>query len=166
MAQVQILLQPGNAIRTPPDEVEPLADELRRLNSDWDLRIIADEQRGRGVTWWEVLEITLRSADTAFDTAKDVKDLVDIGVLLGVAVKWVRDRMRSDLAQRRAEWEREQQQKPPRQRARKFRPQLPPRYIGIFGPDGRVIRSVLVSDPEGEAEDRTEQDRQREEQRY
>jgi hypothetical protein len=166
MPQIQVLLRPGNALRTPAEELEPLAEELRALYPHSDVRIVTGEQRGRGVTWWEVLDITLRSADTALDTAKEVKDIAEIGGLLWIAVKWARDRMRREADQDRVEWEQEQQQKPPRRRARKpFTPRPPPRYIGIHGPDGRVIRSVLVTDPEGEVEDRTEEDRRLEDER-
>jgi hypothetical protein len=69
----QVILVPLNPLDIRPEDLEPLAEDIRRDDLTVDVRV--REQRGYGVTYWEVLEIIIyreilvRTYDIALDKA-------------------------------------------------------------------------------------------------
>ena len=83
--QVRIIVEPQNPLDLRADELAPLIDGLRAANASWDVRVTALEQRGYGVTYWEVVHIWLPAlADEALTAL--------IGAVIAEAVRWARGR--------------------------------------------------------------------------
>jgi pimeloyl-ACP methyl ester carboxylesterase len=71
----EIELRPQNPLDLRPEELEDLAAAVRFALPDYRVRVVAIEPRGYGVTWWEVLHITVPWAD-----------LVDTGIKAATGV--------------------------------------------------------------------------------
>jgi hypothetical protein len=82
-----IRLVPGNAIRTPEADLQPLIDSIRAAFPELSVVYGAKEQRGYGVTWWEVLNIYLANHPLAAIPPTYVATKV-----LDLAIEWVRKR--------------------------------------------------------------------------
>jgi hypothetical protein len=115
------------------EEAEQVAQAIRALNPNCEVRVRAHLTEGKGITWFEILSITLGAGAWATkllaeDTAKEIAKR---------AVDWARERFKGRRSNSRR-----------------------PVYIPIYGPDGQVLKSVVVKNATDEPEDRTEQDRQ------
>ena len=133
-----IVIRIGNAMQVTPEEAKQLEEALRTLSLDGDVRFELPESRRYGITLYEVLHISLLGGalvGVAFGASKAFGE--EIGKRLAViVVDWARDRIKKRGSTR-------------------------PVYFSIRGPDGQVIKSVLVKNVTDEPEDRTEEDRRR-----
>lgn len=150
-----IVIRPGNPLDFEPGALEGLADTLRATFPDYQVVVESREQKGYGVTWWEVIQM--------YFTLEDLAHLAEISVATGAAVEWLRRRAKARIEHQRAQDEAAQQALPPRKRrrTRQFEPSIRPTYLQIYGSDGKLLKSLSFSDPDKEPEDRTEEDRTR-----
>jgi RNA 3'-terminal phosphate cyclase len=114
------------------EEAGEIAEAVRGLNLNCEVRVEGQERTGYGVTWFEVLRIALLGGGAfgvgkafAEETAKKIADIV---------VDWARERFKG------------------RKSASKR-----PVYVAIYGPDG-TVKSLVIKNATDEPEDRTEQD--------
>jgi hypothetical protein len=107
-------------------------DHARELSVNCEVEVSAQQREGYGVTWFEVLHVSLLGA--AFAVGKAVTDET-AKRLVTSSVQWARNRFRG----RKKESKR-------------------PVYVAIYGPDGGVVKSVVVKNATDDPEDRTEQD--------
>ena len=79
-----MIVQTANPLIVKPEELDGLIDALK--DKGLDARRSSVEQRGYGVTWWEVVLIWVaaRSAETVIDQ------------VVGDIVEWMKDRFRQD----------------------------------------------------------------------
>jgi hypothetical protein len=82
-----ICLVPGNAIRTPEADLQPLIDSIRATFPEFSVEYGAKEQRGYGITWWEVLNIYLANHPLAA-----IPPIYVANKILDLAIEWVRKR--------------------------------------------------------------------------
>jgi len=122
-----IVLQPQNPLSLPPEELDGLGESIRALDTEYQVRIAIVEQRGYGVTWWEVVTVCVPWRDLT-----NAAVVAAVTTIVGAAIQWARARFKTQ---------------PDR-----------PKYVAIRGPDGKVLKSVLVKTPDGEVEDRTPKD--------
>ena len=116
------------------DEVEVLAQAIRKLLPGQDVEVLGkDQQEGAyGITWFQIVDIVLPFAGAAGAlAAKEV-----IQQITKAGIDWARSRFKS-----------------------KGHPKPRPVYIPIYGPDGKIVKSVVINNASDEPEDRTEQDR-------
>jgi hypothetical protein len=113
------------------EEMEEIAQAIRGLNLDCDVRVDITERTGHGVTWFKVLHIALEGSEFAGTAAAGVaaKKIVE------VVIDWASAR---------------------------FTKSKRPVSVSIYGPDGEVVKSVVVK-PDG-VQDRTDEDKERREQ--
>ena len=131
MAGLEIRLRAGNPRRTPPEELEGLAEALRREISDSQVTIVEVEpSTGYGVTAWEVLNIFVPWSDLPKDAF-----MAALGIIGKEAVVWARRKL-----------------------ARSPSPGQP-KYIPIYGPDNEILRAIRV-DGTGEEIDMTNEKRE------
>src|SRR4030095_11959853 len=124
----EIVLEPG---AWPQGELDELAQSLRCVAPDLNVRFaLPREQYGRAVTWWEPIYIGLSSAGVA---AGGVVGAAVLKKIVDVAIEFARKRFQRN-------------------------PNKRPKYVAIYGPDGKVVRSVLIRDETAEPEDRTATD--------
>ncbi len=128
--EAQIILRPGNPLDITSDDLEDLAQLLRGLDEGYDVQVTTKEQRGYGVTWWEVILIWFLARGSAVLDA-------EVEAMMRLAIDWARKRF--------------------------FRSPGRPKYIAIYGPDNKVLKSVLVKTESEEVENLTMEDRKREE---
>jgi hypothetical protein len=127
----EVILEPQNLRR---DELDELAQALRRIEPAFAVRFAEERaQRGYAVTWWEVLYIWLPA--TAMAAAATAGPAV-IKKLVDLAIDWARTRFARQPGNR-------------------------PKYVAIYGPDGKLIRSVLITGETAEPEDQTASDREK-----
>jgi hypothetical protein len=114
-----------------PAEAEEIAEAIRRLNPTYEVTVTVTERTGYGITWFEILRISLAGGafagkEAMKEAAKKVADIV---------VEWARERFKRE------------------------KPAVNPRpiYVAIYGPDGTVI-SRVIKNATDEPEDRTEYD--------
>lgn len=144
----KIVLQPANPLDLRPEELEDLAHAIRGIDSNYEVGIAGEEEvdpRRRGVTWYEILTIWLPA----------VSGDISLLIIVGQAIAWARRRFQQQEAD---QIQRHQQELAQRlRRGRKPKPHITrrPKYIRILGPNGEVLKVVLVKDPESEPEDRT-----------
>jgi hypothetical protein len=115
----------------PAEEMEEIAQAIRGLHLDCDVRVDITERTGYGVTWFKVLHIVLEGSIFAATAAA------------GAAAK--------KIAEAVIDWASAQFTKSNR-----------PVSVSIYGPDGDVLKSVVVK-PDG-VQDRTDEDKGRREQ--
>lgn len=130
----RIIIQTKNPRDITFEEADELAQEIRSLDLKWDVRVISGKQVGYGVTWSEILHIWLPTAGVIVMTEI-------IHEITKLAIKWAR------------------------QRFKKEGPSIRPRpvYVAIYGPDGKVLKSVVIKNATDEIEDHTEADRESQE---
>lgn len=130
------LIEPGNPYDFSPDELDELRREL--ASEGVSVAIARRPERGYGVTFVEVLHVW----DLATDVVGDVTTIV--GPVAVVLRRWLR---------RRAQRKREQH------------PDAKPRptVVNLFGPDGRVLKKIVVDDADSDPrfEDGDDEHRQR-----
>jgi hypothetical protein len=83
----QILLEPGNPLDLRDEKLAPLITALRDLDSSYEVRLGYNDQRGYGVTWWEVLHIWIPWTAIGGAAAKKIVEL---------AIDWAHHRMKGD----------------------------------------------------------------------
>lgn len=130
----EILIEPQNPLDLTTEQLEDLAQSLRGIDASYDVRFAYREQKGYGVTWWEVLYIWLPwigVAAGAIAGEKAVEKIVEL------SIDWARRRFKKEGEQKR------------------------PKYVAILGPDGKVLKSVRLNDEAQEPEDLTEEDQQK-----
>ena len=124
----QVILEPQNPRDLQRDELEELAQAIRDLDIGLEVCFAEErEHRGYGVTYWEVLYISLSVGAAVGGKVVDK--------ILDVAIDWARKRFSRKSSRR-------------------------PKYVAIYGPDGKVLRSVLLAEEMAEPEDRTVVDRE------
>lgn len=84
MPRTQILLQPHAPLDMRPEQLQSLAEAIRALDPEYDVRIAYYDQ-GYGLTWWEVLGLWFSS--TLGTSA--------INQIARVATDWLIDRKKS-----------------------------------------------------------------------
>jgi RNA 3'-terminal phosphate cyclase len=114
------------------EEVEEIAEAVRRLNLNCEVTASGQHRTGIGVTWFQVLRIVLLGGG-AFGMAKAFTEEV-AKKIADIVVEWARERIRG------------------RKSASKR-----PVYVAIYGPDG-TVKSLVIRNATDEPEDRTEQD--------
>src|ERR1700752_3259707 len=115
------------------EEVEEIAEAVRRLNLNCEVKVSGQHRTGIGVTWLQVLRIALLGG--AFGIGKAFTEEV-AKKIADIVVEWARERIRG------------------RKSASKR-----PVYVAIHGPDG-TVKSLVIRNATDEPEDRTEQDQQ------
>ena len=128
-----IVIYTANANDITLEEVEEIATAIRGLNPNFDVQVEAQQRTGYGVTWFEVLRISLLAG--AFARVGKVVAEGLVKEIVDIAVDWARKRFKKG-----------------RKRASRR-----PVYVAIYGPDG-VIKSVVIKNATDEPEDRTEED--------
>jgi hypothetical protein len=129
--KLRIILQPRDGLIN-SEEAQELADLICTLNSEYKVDVaVRPEQIGKGVIPLQIVYIWIIAGSTIFVT-KFVETLAE--ELAKIAIQWARDRFK-----------------------KKGRG-LPTR-IDIYGPNGRVLKSVVVKDATQEIKDQTEEDR-------
>ncbi len=116
----QIIIEPGNPNDFRNGELEEVAHLIEAIKPG-PIRIAIKEQRGYGVTWWEVIYIWLPPAlltAGAYVGKKAVDKIVD--ALADEFIKWAKRKFNKEGESPR------------------------PKYISILGPDGRPLKSILV----------------------
>jgi hypothetical protein len=133
----QIIIEPKDPRDITPTEAEDLAQAIRTLNSNYDVRVLTEEQAGHVITWNEVLHIWLPNA---LFTTGAVVGTATVQELTKLSVEWARQRIKKKGVPKR------------------------PTYIAIYGPAGKLLKSVVVKHSTAEPEDHTEADRKNEKQ--
>jgi hypothetical protein len=127
----RIILQPRDA-QIDSKEAQELAELIRTLNPEYKVdAVTSPEQRGRGVVPIEILYVWLITGSTIF-VGKLIEKLAE--EIAKIAVQWARDRFRK--------------------KGRAF-----PTSINIYGPNGKILKSVFLKDATQEAEDHTKANR-------
>ena len=85
----QIILEPGNPLDLRRDKLEPLMNAILELDSSYEVRLAFNDQRGYGVTWWQVLHVWLPWAGVALGGAA-AKKIVEL------AIDWAHHRLKGD----------------------------------------------------------------------
>jgi hypothetical protein len=141
----QITIEPGNPNDFRDGALEEIAFIIESIEPG-PIRIHSREQRGYGVTWWEVLYIWLPYALMAGGTYVGTKagdKIVD--ALTDDLIEWAKRKFKKDGESRR------------------------PKYIAILGPDGETVKSVLVEKSKEEGQilitDKTDEDKKKERRR-
>ncbi len=123
----QLYLEAGNPHDLGRDDLEPLAQIIRAECVDLDVKVYVREEQGYAVTFAEVLRLYVEAGELAGDTAALLAPF-------WVAVRWMRRRWQDDKASHPNEGPRT-------------------RYVTLYGPDGRGLKSVKIDLPEGEPEE-------------
>jgi hypothetical protein len=124
----EIILEPGAWQR---DELDELAQSIRGVAPEFTVRFaVPREQHGSAVTWWELVYIWLPWTAAA---AGGAVGPVIAKKIVDAAIEWAHTRFAS-------------------------KPNKRPKYVAIYGPDGKVIQSVLIKDETAAPEDRTATD--------
>lgn len=127
----RIILQPRDGLIN-SKEAEELAELIRTFNSEYKVDVAASpEQIGKGVIPLEIVYIWIIAGSTIF-VKKFVETLAE--ELAKIAVQWARDRFKK--------------------KGRGL-----PTCIQIYGPNGKVLKSVVLKDATQEAEDHTKANR-------
>ncbi|HTV93786.1 MAG TPA: hypothetical protein VMG98_13805, partial [Verrucomicrobiae bacterium] len=128
----QIIVRSRNPADISWKETEGLQKAIRAVVPDQTLEIVAEEMNregyGYGITWSEIMDVILPAASFVGGVAS--KALID--EIVKVAVDWARARFHVTGGRR-------------------------PFDIQIYGPDGKILRKVLVKDATAEPDDQTEQ---------
>lgn len=91
LTRFEFIIAPANPLDIAPDELNSLALELESLGGD--VRVVSEEERGAGVTFWEVIYIWLPS--------QDFVEGVLYSQLVRVVGTWIRDRFKKSGSEQR-----------------------------------------------------------------
>ncbi len=143
-----IRLVPGNPLALLPEDLEDLSQELR--NAGYEIEIDQENRQvGYGVTYYEILTIWLPTT-------------LALGQAAISATHWAWNRLRKQEQEQLDRDAEEEAKKPPRRRRRKvWKPDLRPKAVRIYGPDGEILRVLEYRRPDEEPEDVTEDERTR-----
>lgn len=122
---MKVMLEPGNPFDFDDDELDELADQIRRLEPGDIVNVAKRPEHGYGVTLIEVLNLYLEisgAAGTVWGTIKAVRK----------SVEWLQQRWRKDSKDN------------PDERPR-------PRSLLVYDENGKLIGSVRIDEPNGEA---------------
>lgn len=119
-ARSRVLVRPRNAREYADGELDALVAALqKRLGAGYRVGLVPETPKfGRGLTYWEILQIWLQIEPYAkgaagYLTLKAIDKAVDI------FVDWAREHRRKKKSRR-------------------------PSFVTIHGPDGRVLKAVLI----------------------
>ncbi len=133
----EILLQPGNPDDLQAEDIEDLIEAIRKIGPNYDVRIAYHDQVGHRVTLWEVLTVWLPA----------VSDDIGLVLLIGQAVAWAQRRFKKEEAEHISQQGNDDDPNVP--------VQYRPKSITILGPNGNVLKSIVIHRPDEEPEDRT-----------
>jgi hypothetical protein len=125
-----IVVRTLNPLDVTPDEAEEIAATIRSLNLDGEVRVEEQEREDRGLTWFEILHITLAltvGPIVVDDAAEKITDIV---------VEWARQRFRGRKSGSKR-----------------------PVYLEIHVRDdlgARVVKAIVIKNAKDEPEDRAE----------
>ncbi len=126
----RIILQPRDA-RIDSQEAQELAELIRTFNSEYKVDVATSpEQIGKGITFNEILYVWIIAGSTIF-VGKYVEKLAE--EVAKITVQWARDRLK--------------------RKGKRF-----PTRINIYGPNRKILKSVVVKDATQGAEDQTKAD--------
>jgi hypothetical protein len=128
----QIIIQTRNPRDITLEETEELAQAIRLLEPNCNVRVLGGKQVGYGITWFEILRIWL---PTAIITVGAIVAKEIIQEITKLAIRWACQRLKKKGVSRR------------------------PTYIAIYGPDGKILKSVVLKNDTDDIEDHTEADR-------
>lgn len=129
--KLRIILQPRDA-RIDSKEAQELAELIRTLNPEYRVDVsTSPEQIGKGIIYYEIVYIWIVAGSAIF-VGKFVEKFAE--ELAKIAVQWARDRFKK--------------------KGKGF-----PTCIDIYGPNGKVIKSVVVKGDTQEVEEQTKADR-------
>lgn len=118
------------------EKLDELAKDLRRVDPSLEVEVIPPvEQRGYGVTWWEVIRVT-------FEVAGGVKLLHEI---TKASINWAKQTFPPV----------EPEPDPKPRKRRKVVHQDRPKSVTIYGPHGEILEAFVVYSAEGDPEFRT-----------
>jgi hypothetical protein len=121
---MRVIVEPGNPFDFDENELEELAEEIRRADSIASVDLAKRPEHGYGVTLIEVLNLYLEvygATGTAWATLKAVKG----------SVEWLKRR-----------WQKDREDNPeegPR-----------PRSLRVYDENGKLLGSVKIDEPDGE----------------
>ncbi len=134
----RIILQARDSNYISPEETQNLAELIRTINFEYKVDVAASpEQIGKGIILTEILYIWLITGSSIFVykfAGKFGEKLVE--EVAKIVIQWARDRFKKEGKTR-------------------F-----PTKIFIYGPNGKILKSVVVKDAAQEVEDQTERDRE------
>lgn len=117
----RVIIEPGNPYDFSAEELEELRQEIAQDCSIAEVQLAVRPERGYGVTLHEVLYI--------WDIGTDiVGDITTVATPFAAAVAWARRRARKDRELHGA-------------KAR-------PRTVALLGPHGRILKQVVIDDPD------------------
>jgi hypothetical protein len=125
-----IVVRTQNPLDITPDEAEEIAATIRGLNLDGDVRVEEQEREDRGLTWFEILHITLAFKVGRVGVDEATEKIADI------VVDWARERFRGRKSGSRR-----------------------PVYLEIRVRDdlgARVVKAIVIKNAKDEPEDRAE----------
>jgi len=129
---LEIVIQTKNPHDITMEEAEQIASILRNTDCDFSVTTQALERTGYGVTWFEVLNISVLGG-AAFGLAKAFAEEV-VKKIADIAVDWAHERFKG-----------------PKSKSKR------PVYVAIYGPDG-LLKSLVITNAIDPPEDRTAQD--------
>jgi len=125
----QILLQPVNPQDLRAEDLQDLADAIRQLDHDYEVKIAYHDQIGHRVTWVEALTIWLPA----------VIDSAALAAIIAQSIAWARRRFKKEESEQ----------------AENDNVQYRPKSVTILGPNGEVLKSIKIRNPNQELEDDT-----------
>ncbi len=88
----EILIEPGNPLSLRREELEPLIAAIESCDASYNVRLAYNEQRGYGVTWWEVLHVWIPWATIGGAAAKKITE---------VLIDWARHKLEGKASGKR-----------------------------------------------------------------
>lgn len=147
----RITIKPRNPFDFSEAELEDLAVALRELDPANEVQIQSGDEidpRRRAVTWDQILTIGLPAAVSVIELARYTAQ----------AIQWARRRLREQEIEQRRKHEEELANRQRRGRKPKVHISYRPQTVNILAPDGSVLSTVRVTDPESEPEVRMPED--------
>lgn len=134
----QVLIQPGNPLALEARDLEDLIGAIADLDSTYEVKVVSRDQVGHQVTLWEVLTIWLPDVLNNPETYES---------LMRVAIGWVYQRFEKKQKEQNAQAASDSKSESPTP----YRP----KSVTILGPNGEVLKSVVVRSPHEDPEDDT-----------
>ena len=88
----QFLLEPGNPLTQSEEVLKPIIQAVQDIDPTYQVGLAYRDQRGYGVTWWEVLHIWIPWATLGGVAAKKIVEL---------AIDWAYGRLKRDKPKNR-----------------------------------------------------------------
>jgi hypothetical protein len=119
------------------EDLEDLVQAIRELDPSYEVQLAYYDQIGHRVTFWEVVTVWLPT----------VSDNAALVLLISQAIAWANRRFKKEEEEQTQDLAEDEDSKP----QTKYRP----KSITILGPDGNVLKSIVVHAPNEEPEDKT-----------